>query len=132
MSQKTALNGKKTPYSPSLKLPKDGMDAVCFQFRSFCNAKTPSLKTAWMRFLSNDPGDRRQATGDRRQATGDRRQATGDRRQATGDRRQATGNYTHLLNSSVNYTNRLNSSLSYFYLSIPHQGFIPLAVRTSG
>jgi hypothetical protein len=72
-----AVLDKKGPRSPSLKLPKDGMDAVCFQFRSFCNAKTPSLKTVWMRFLSNDR-DRRQATGDRRQATGDRRQATGD------------------------------------------------------
>ena len=57
MSQKTALNGKKTPYSPSLKLP-----------------------TA---ILSND---RQQATGNRQQATGNRQQATGNRQQATGNR----------------------------------------------
>ena len=67
MFEKAVLTDKKSLQTPSLKLPKDGMDAVCFQFRSFCNAKTPSLKTAWMRFLSNDR-DRRQATGNRQQA----------------------------------------------------------------
>jgi len=51
--------------TPSLKLPKGGMEAACYQFSSFCEVKTASLKTAWMRFLSTDL---RQATGDRQQA----------------------------------------------------------------
>jgi hypothetical protein len=38
--------------SPNLKLPKGGMEAACYQFSSFCEVKTASLKTAWMRFLS--------------------------------------------------------------------------------
>jgi hypothetical protein len=60
---KTALTDKKTPHSPSLKLP-----------------------TA---ILSNDLGNRQQATGNRQQATGNRQQATGNRQQATGNMQHA-------------------------------------------
>jgi len=57
MSQKSAIFNKKMN-TPSLKLPKGGMEAACYQFSSFCKVKTASLKTAWMRFLSSDPGNR--------------------------------------------------------------------------
>jgi len=71
MSDNTAMQKS---LSSSLKLPEGGMEAACYQFNSFCEVKTASLKTAWMRFLSSDL-----------------------------DRRQATGNYTHFLYNRVNY-----------------------------
>ena len=54
MSQK---NAHFNLISPTQKMPKGGMEAACYQFNSFCEVKTASLKTAWMRFLSTDLGN---------------------------------------------------------------------------
>jgi uncharacterized protein YjbJ (UPF0337 family) len=80
MSQGTAIIKKETP---SLKLPKA--------------------------ILSNDLGNRQQATGNRQQATGNRQQATGNRQQATGNRQLYTSNKNRV-NHLIAYISHNNIS----------------------